>query len=85
MRLADELRAEQERAKREEQLRKASDANVKVISFDINPSPGVVAERRGSVGVSHPAALGSTHGIPGINRYHCSVSGQWQKLIEPIK
>ena len=41
MRLADELRAEQERAKREEQLRKASDANVKVISFDT--SPGVVA------------------------------------------
>ena len=66
MRLADELRAEQERAKREEQLRKASDANVKVISFDINPSPGVVAWRRGSVGVSHPAALGSTHGIPVI-------------------
>ena len=83
MRLADELRAEQERAKREEQLRKASDANVKVISFDT--SPGVVAWRRGSVGVSHPAALGSTHGIPGINRCHCSVSGQWQKLIEPIK
>ena len=41
MRLADELRAEQERAKREEQLRKASDANVKVISFDT--STGVVA------------------------------------------
>ena len=30
MRLADELRAEQERAKREEQTRKASEAHVKV-------------------------------------------------------